>query len=133
MTEPNSKTKAIALMIECFPNTKVTPAMQATLIEAAQGRSSAAVTNCCYDFRHGRAETNNPAFMPSTAEFSRHLEQCEIAVHRAMHSQHLIAEKKDKRTPEERAIVAEKMAFLKMHGPDATAKRYGINAKQAKG
>lgn len=125
-----TKTEALAMMMECFPASQVTAAMNATFLEACNRAPLEAVVKCCADFRHGKVERKRNEFIPSTAQFSKHLRTVENEQRfdrkRASNQRRIEA---PKQSVEDRARMAEKMAFLAEHGPDAAAKKYGINQR----
>lgn len=123
-----TKTEALAMMMECFPASQVTAAMNATFLEACNRAPLEAVVKCCADFRHGKVERKRNEFIPSTAQFSKHLRECAIEIERErLRSQRKPAiEAPPSQTPEQRGRMKEKMEYLAKHGPDATAKKYGI-------
>ena len=122
-----SKIDHLALMLECFPASQVTQSMNATFLEAIQSVPLEAVKRCCEDFRHGRVERKQHTYIPSTAEFSKHLRVCH---HEGLKLQRdkltVVEDKRSEISEDERARVAEKFAYLKKHGLEATAKKYGI-------
>jgi len=122
----SSKVSALAMLFECFPASKVTDAMNQTYLEAAQSASKKAVELACGDFRHGRDDRQRKEFLPSTAQFSERVRHHQDQIDRSARTFKAIPKMGDYQTPQARADMSKKMDYLKKHGPEATAKKYGI-------
>ena len=120
------KQAALASVFECWHRQPPSEVAQKAFIKAVQPIDDVVVSKCCEDFVFGRVPDQNASFPPSVAEFSKHLERCNIEYRKAVKAQRQIPKQVDTRTPEEKMRVAEGLAYLKEHGPEETARKYGF-------